>query len=133
MKTPSTPWVVILLLVLILAATLWGQVSPPNQWNLVYAHDEHGNAVNGSKADLIAAINAGYPVRIYWAGRRVQHTADAQFLTIFQGEVYAQIHPIWAQRPATDPDRIEFAEPRSDWRTIHSTNGGRALKWFAQR
>ncbi|MEL6371605.1 MAG: hypothetical protein AAFY84_01200 [Pseudomonadota bacterium] len=92
-------------------------------WELVYANDAEGNEVEGNKDDLIRAVRDGQPVRVYFGGGRVEHVADAQFLTVFEGEVFAQIEAIDAQRPMTEPARIEFRDPGQEWRAITGTNG----------
>ncbi len=99
-------------------------------WHLAFEHDKDGNALNGSKAALITAISEGKPVRIYWAGTRVQHVIDAGFLTVLQGEVFAQIPSVSGQRPSVDPARVELLD--TPWRAIFATNGDRGLKWFVQ-
>lgn len=94
-----------------------------SSWRLVYAHDAAGIALEGSKAELIDAVQNGKPVRIYTPGRTVQHSADALFLTIFEGEVFAQVHPIESQQPMSNPPRILFRQPGQKWRMIVGTNG----------
>lgn len=124
----------IALIAALMGAVLFSSIartnSPMETWRLAYAHDAEGNAVEGSKQALIDAIVAGKPVRVYWAGRRVQHVIDASFLTILQGEVFAQMRPIQGQKPSIDPARVELRE--NTWQTVHATNGERALKWFVQ-
>ncbi|MEO1037349.1 MAG: hypothetical protein AAFX44_17465 [Pseudomonadota bacterium] len=100
-------------------------------WHTVFAHDSNGAATQGSKQALVDAVRAGKPIRVYWAGRRVEHVADAFFLTILGGEVFAQIETIQGQAPSDDPPAIEFRD--NQWRTILSTNGDRALTWFTTR
>ncbi len=100
-------------------------------WELAYSHDESGQAISGSKQALIDAVRNGHAVRIYWSGRTVEHLADSFFLTILDGEVFAQIEAIQGQNPSLDPPSIEFRD--NLWRAIFSTNGDRALKWFVQR
>lgn len=105
--------------------------TPSNSWRLAFAHDKGGVAVEGSKQALIDAILAGKPVRVYWAGRTVQHVVDAGFLTVLGGEVFAQMRPIMGQKPMTDPAvTIELRE--NTWQTVLATNGERALRWFVQ-
>lgn len=101
-------------------------------WHLAYAHDEQGVTVSGSKDDLIKAVRNGKPVRVSWAGRRVEHVADAYFLTVFEGEVFTQVEAIRAQKPIADPPSIIFHDPEVQWSTILATNGEQALKWFVQ-
>ncbi len=92
--------------------------TPDTEWKLVYANDENGNSLEGSKEVLIASIRAGKPVRIYTAGRHIDHATGAQFLSIFKGEVFAQITPIESQRPTENPAQILFREPGVKWRSI---------------
>ena len=73
-------------------------VSSPS-WRMVYANDAQGAAVAGSKDALVEAVRAGSPVRVYFGGGRVEHVADVQFLTIFDGEVFAQLTPIEGPAP----------------------------------
>jgi len=101
-----------------------------NTWQLAYAHDATGKTTEGSKEALIKAVTNGKPVRVYWAGRRVQHTIDASILTVLEGEVFAQMPTITAQKPSVDPAAITLRD--GTWQTVFATNGDRALKWFVQ-
>ena len=89
----------------------------------MFENDAQGNTLSGSKQRLIDAVRAGKPVRIYTAGRRIEHSAGVSYLSIFKGEVFAQIMEIQSQRPAEDPVRIEFRKPGEKWRAIIGTNG----------
>lgn len=42
-------------------------------WELVYANDAEGNALEGSKQELIETVRSGRPIRVYWSGGRVEH------------------------------------------------------------
>ncbi len=92
-------------------------------WRLAYRHDENGQPVEGSKAELIAAIRAGKPVRVYSRGTRVEHSAEVLFTTIFEGEVFGQIEEIHGQQPGIDPPTIDFREPGRYWRAVYATTG----------
>lgn len=96
---------------------------PPQSWRLVYENDADGARVAGSKQALMTAVRNGKPVRIYYAGARVEHSADALFLTIFENEVYAQIEAINSQRPSVDPPKVAFRQVGQQWRMIVGTNG----------
>ncbi|WP_417451196.1 hypothetical protein [Kordiimonas sp.] len=104
--------------------------SATTSWRLAYAHDGQGRAIEGSKQALVDAVLEGKPVRIYWTGRTVQHVSDAGFLTLLQGEVFAQIPMITAQRPSTDPATVDLRD--GTWQSVFATNGDRALRWFVQ-
>lgn len=111
-----------------LSVTTAATPSSPSGWRLAYAHDAAGGVTEGSKEALVSAILSGKPVRVYWAGTTVQHVADAGFLTVLEGEVFAQIHTITAQKPSTGPAAVELRD--GTWQTVFATNGDRALRWF---
>ena len=97
----------------------------PKGWTKVFVNDENGKAVFGNKAELIDAVRNGFPIRIGWGGSRIEHIANADFLTISAGEeVFAQIPPIIGQMPSFIPDslRINF-RPNNKWSKIAGTNG----------
>ncbi|MEM7081395.1 MAG: hypothetical protein AAF465_01490 [Pseudomonadota bacterium] len=94
-----------------------------DSWIMVLENDADGNTLEGSKDVLIRAVRNGKPVRVYTAGRRIEHAADAQFLSIFDGEVFAQLTPIESQRPTLEPLQMVFREPGQKWRAIRGTNG----------
>ncbi len=115
----------------LMAATLTTANVPSHSWRLAYAHDGEGNALEGSKEALLAAIRDGKPVRVYFGMGRVEHTVDAGFITIFKGEVFAQMRAITGQKPMTDPAvTIELRD--NSWQKIFATNGDWPLKWFVQ-
>lgn len=101
-------------------------------WRLVYRHDADGNALYGDKAELIAAVRNGLPVRLGFGGRSqtdtnrsVEHLADVQFLTILDNtEVFGQIEQIIGQAPAREDDgnKVRF-RTHNTWTKIAGTNG----------
>jgi len=127
---PHVFWLIILTS-LMLGGMLWQKERVAPEWQIIYAHDKTGAGTEGSKEALIEAVRKGYPVRIYWAGRTVEHVTDVPFLTILAGEVFGQIHPIKGQKPSTNPPSVELRE--NEWVTIFSTNGEWALKWFVYK
>ena len=102
---------------------------PPNSsnsgWQLVYKNDAIGKAVFGDKAQLLDAVRLGYSIRIGWGSTRVEHVADADFLTIFNGtEVFAQIKPIIGQRPQVISDSLKITfRTNNKWVKMAGTNG----------
>ncbi|MEM8928685.1 MAG: hypothetical protein AAGC45_10820 [Bacteroidota bacterium] len=93
-------------------------------WRMVFKNDENGKAIYGKKAKVIDAVHLGYPIRVGWGGTRVEHVADADFLTIFEGEVFAQIKTIVGQAPRMDGDSIKIRfRPQNHWTKISGTNG----------
>ncbi len=78
-------------------------------WQLVFKNNEKGQTKFGDKSKLIDAVRLGYPVRIGWGGNRVEHIANADFLTIFEGkEVFAQINTVVGQEPRIDGDSMKI-------------------------
>ncbi|MEO1255329.1 MAG: hypothetical protein AAFY41_10645 [Bacteroidota bacterium] len=103
------------------------------QWKLIYEHDKDGNTVSGSKADLIEAIQNGAEVRLGWKmgskDRSIQHYAEGTFLSILEGEVFAQINPILSQKPDFENVSITFRE-NLKWSFIASTTGKNATYFY---
>jgi hypothetical protein len=99
----------------------------------VYAADSTGARTAGDKAELLAAVRAGQPVRIGWAVTyklpdstmsRIEHVAEATFLTIHKGEVFAQIAPIIGQRPSATEAVIGFRGKNGElWYAMLDTTG----------
>ncbi|MCE7991106.1 MAG: hypothetical protein HEP71_03965 [Roseivirga sp.] len=100
------------------------------KWTRVYQNDREGKRVSGSIEQLMEAVREGLPVRIGWGSqrpgdpkRKVEHMADAKFLTIMSDEtVFAQIDPIIGQTPKFDQQFIELKEGAS-WVLIAASNG----------
>lgn len=94
-------------------------------WQLVFKNNENGQTTYGDKSKLIDAVRLGYPVRIGWGGNRVEHIANADFLTIFEGkEVFAQINTVVGQEPRIDEDSLKIRfRMQNHWTKISGTNG----------
>lgn len=94
-------------------------------WQKVFQNDEKGATTFGDKSKLIDAVRLGYPIRIGWGSNRVEHVADADFLTIFEGEeVFAQIKTIVGQAPRIDGDSLKIRfRTQNHWTNIAGTNG----------
>lgn len=95
-------------------------------WQLVYSHDKTGKVIQGEKQKLINFVKKGHPVRIVWPIRdNFMHMMDAGFITLMNGEVFAQVNSIIRQIP--DKETRQFilldAEKQSEWHAILSTTG----------
>ena len=114
-----------LLLGLLLLLGACQSATPTAGWQLVYRNDAAGNATFGDKAALLDAVRLGYPIRIGWGSNRVEHVAEAEFLTIFDGEeVFAQIAPIVGQAPRIDGDTLKVRfRLKNHWTKIAGSNG----------
>ena len=122
------------LLIVVLTALLSGCATTGHQtqasWQLIYHHDNTGKTVSGNKERLVRLIKQGHPVRIHWAlAPDFSHIADAGFLTIMNGEVFAQLNGIIRQIPERSENRQSRrrialdAEEQSHWHAIVSTTG----------
>jgi hypothetical protein len=94
-------------------------------WQMVFQNDANGQVTFGDKSKLIDAVRLGYPVRIGWGSNRVEHVAEADFLTIFEGkEVFAQINTIVGQAPQIHGDSLKIKfRTQNHWTKISGTNG----------
>ncbi len=126
-------------------------VKPHADWKLVYHHDAAGQTIYGDKQALIKAVSEARPIRIVWPLREhFIHVADAGFLTVMNGEVFAQIDGIIRQIPdqKTRTSIALDAKDQSRWHAIVSTTGEaqafqskekklnarqRAFKWYAYK
>lgn len=87
-----------------------------------------GAATAGSKESLISALNAGRRVRIGWRigphEHRLTHWAEPIFISIFHGNVYAQLPPIHDQQGRASTKSIElYGEQMQRWYGLISTDG----------
>ncbi|MGB5818859.1 MAG: hypothetical protein WBG90_05190 [Saonia sp.] len=104
-----------------------------SNWTLIYENDSEGKAIRGELNELIAAIQDGEEIRIYFRMGRpnepeifVEHTALAKYITIMNSPegrfVTAQIDPIVGQTPNFKEQHILLKE-NLEWSLIASTNG----------
>ena len=99
-------------------------------WKLIYHNNGQGKALAGDIEALITAVRAGKKIRVYWssqrpndAKRKVEHFADAKFLTVMSDAiVFAQIDPIIGQTPVFDEQTITLKE-NLEWSFIAASNG----------
>ncbi|MEM8895028.1 MAG: hypothetical protein AAGC88_10655 [Bacteroidota bacterium] len=115
-----------ILIILIVAFSACQPTVEPNEgWRMVFRNDAAGNTTFGDKAELIEAVRLGYPVRIGWGGSVVEHVAEAEFLTILDGqEVFGQINAIVGQAPTLKNDSLKIRfRLQNHWTKIAGTNG----------
>ncbi len=119
-----------LFLTVVLFVSLTTLAQDNSKWKLVYHNDKDGKTVDGKIENLIEAVRLGEQIRIYWSSQRksdatkkVEHFADAKFLTILSDTiVFAQIDPIIGQTPNFDSQTIQLKE-NLEWSLIASSNG----------
>lgn len=113
-------------ILVLLSGCITNPSKPAADWQLAFHHDATGNRIDGSKQMLIDAVNTGRPIRVVWPMRDdFIHVADAGFLTVMKGEVFAQFNGIIRQIPDRKTRRSIAldAEDQNNWHAIISTTG----------
>lgn len=117
----------IAVLSLLISNTLLSEASCAH---LLYSTDFDGKPAQGNKQNLIDMINEGHAIRVGWAYdfdddklADLIHWAEADFLTIFEGEVFGQVQAIRAQSPQRENATISLRQPFTQWSGILSSNG----------
>lgn len=113
------------LILLIVLGACQPNVKSNSGWQKVYRNDPNGKTLFGDKSKLIDAVRLGYPIRIGWGGSRVEHVAEAEFLTILdEKEVFGQINSIVGQAPTVKNDSLKIRfRMQNHWTKIAGTNG----------
>ncbi|WP_299244291.1 hypothetical protein [uncultured Aquimarina sp.] len=103
-------------------------------WQIVYSNDSEGNPLLGDIDNLKKAVRQGCEIRVGWGQYSeykkdgltgvfaVEHTADAQFLTINKGHVYAQLSRIMGQAPSRERNHINLVKTHY-WQSVLGTTG----------
>ena len=92
--------------------------------------EQDGSVSSGSREMLRAAAESGVPLRIGWSidGDRdgvpdLLHWTDAVFITVFEGEVFAQIAEIRRQSPRRGEADVELNRTPVRWTGSLGSNG----------
>ncbi|WP_299255832.1 hypothetical protein [uncultured Aquimarina sp.] len=131
-------------LTIFLLVVLWSSCSKEKQnkkvtndskgWQIIYSNDDEGNALSGDIDNLKKAVRRGCEIRVGWGQYSeykkdgltgvfaVEHTADAQFLTINKGHVYAQLSRIMGQAPSRERNHINLVKTHY-WHSVLGTTG----------
>lgn len=101
-------------------------------WRLIYASDAAGRALAGDKQELTRAVRAGLPVRVGWGLRwedsagypgGIEHVAEAGFVSLYKGEVFAQLPAYARQRPDQASAEIEISADGAQFIATLDTTG----------
>lgn len=100
-----------------------------SQSKIVLATDFDGKVVKGNKQALIDEIRKGKSVRVGWQldfnedkKADFDHWADAEFITVINGEVFTQIRNINYQIANLDVPQIDIVPNNTMWTGILGTN-----------
>lgn len=114
-------------------------------YKIVYEADREGNRISGSLEELNNYVRNGNPIRVGWelgkrdsTGRaRLEHWADAGFITILKGHVFAQISSIYGQGTSHPSIEIPFVQMMNGepdgWVAIIGTTGVMGQKFKADQ
>lgn len=92
--------------------------------------DADGRVLSGSRRAVADAARRGDPLRVGWRvvygrGERdfVQHWSEARFVTLFEGETFAQVEAIHRQAPRRGKAHVELTQARETWHASIGTDG----------
>jgi len=125
-------------LLIVISLTLCSGCQETSDWVPVYKNDKEGNAVLGSKKELINAIRNGNEVRIAWGSKgkthRIEHISDPIWIAILdEAEVIAHIDPQvlstvnWDRLSADYADSTKLSQ---EWRVVITTKGEFDAVWY---
>ena len=116
-------------LLLLAASDMHAQPNACGASHLVTVETD-GKVSSGSKDRLRRAVEFGTPIRVGWtidANKDgmpdLTHWADAGFLSVFEGEVFAQLEDIQRQTPLASQARIRMPAGRYRWTGLIGTTG----------
>ncbi len=115
---------------ILLTCSMTAHGAEANVYQSLYHQDADGEKINGSINDLMKAVREGKQIRMYMDLGFVEHSMDAGFISIFEGNVYAQINTIQAQRPNRKTKEIEL-RPYAQHVGLYSTKSPYEIKWFS--
>lgn len=97
---------------------------------LLFASGFDGAPTHGTKDALVHAVNNGERIRVGWeldfdrdGEADLSHWADAVFLSVRAGEVFAQVDAVHSQTPKRGSREMRLREPYTEWRGLLGTNG----------
>ena len=124
---------IIFTLVLVLFAFSSARSQTDGLYKVVYEADRSGKAVSGSLEELLQYVRNGNPIRVGWelgvqsdSTFYLEHWADAGFMTIQRGHLFAQINSIYGQgttAPGMDPAVFLTSGKPHGWVAVFGTTG----------
>lgn len=112
-------------------------------WEVAYKHDKSGNALEGSKEQLFAAIRAGKTVRIGWGWYNesrdlsIEHLADPIWLAIVdQKEVIAHLPAQVLSGIDWNTGTASYEQEAlldQEWRVVINTTGAFDAVWYDRK
>jgi len=111
-------------------AVATGAMAEANCNALLLSMNANGQVVAGSKKALLAAAERGEALKVGWRigwgkgpNDNVLHWANAVFVTVFEGEVFAQMPPIHAQAPIPGKGHVVLTKAAHTWTASIGSDG----------
>ena len=111
-------------LILLVSSCSMQKKSLHQGWKSILSIDNNGLVLSGEKQNLIDAIHMGCPIRVGWFRKlrndeTLGHVTDSAFLSVYKGEVFAQVKPIMRQSPSSAKAAIQLDfENNQQWTAI---------------
>ncbi|MEM7310628.1 MAG: hypothetical protein AAF682_28390 [Planctomycetota bacterium] len=132
--THRTPLLLLAPLLATVGLLAAGASTPPaSAPALLLETDAEGEVLSGSVEALREAVERGEPIRVGWAlefrmpgqdePERLTHWCDAGFVTVWKGQVFAQIRDIYTQGPVFDRAAIHLGREPHGWVAMLGSNG----------
>ncbi len=112
-------------------------------WTAIYKHDKEGNALQGSKQNLMEAIRNGFDIRVGWGwkseerGHSIEHIATPIWIGILdESEVISHLDPQVLSRINWDETNASYADSTLldlEWRVVLSTKGTFDAVWYNRK
>lgn len=126
------------LALLILVSISCANTERNNEWNIIYKNDKDGNALIGSKTQLINAIRLGQDIKIGWGAKgenhSIEHLSEPIWLAILdEKEVIAHLNPQilstieWDNLSANYSESLKLNE---EWRVVITSKGEFDAVWY---
>jgi len=100
------------------------------QWRFLFANGPHGEEVGGKRADLIAAVRRGSPLRVGWGEAAkdgswsVEEFSNVGFTNLMGGkDLVVQLEPAMIQNDYLDATKATLRAEPLEWRAMMSTDG----------
>jgi len=120
-------WMLGILAGWLVATSAWPE---PTCNSLLLSMNAAGQITAGSRKAVLAAAERGDALRVGWRigwgkgpNDNVLHWANAAFVTVFEGEVFAQMPPIHAQAPVPGKAHVVLTKTTHTWIASIGTDG----------
>ncbi len=123
------------ILSLFICLSITGLLFSQSGYDIIYEANREGQKMTGSLEALNEYVKGGAPLRVGWVltflhpltnePTEMEHWADAGFITVLDGHVFAQVRSIYEQGPSfSEPPAVFLAKGKPNgWVAILGTTG----------